>query len=248
MAFEQSHLLVAEAVFAVILNIWFLYKYWNRIMVLIRNKQMIYSLLFSISQAAVGGMIYVNMTYFSSKRMLKHYQQVEQENPNSICLNHLSDIFLDVIPDEDEDGYELLIGDHFPFYSLFLLCCFGVASCHLDIINTSVFIFACTMVLNSIAEQVTILPPSVGYARCKRRYGVTSAEDFSYTFGLAGTCAGLMWSGHTANVALMANGLSHALSRELVVWRRVMDKRFLFIRVHTYWIIIQSTSSWGCAS
>lgn len=238
MAFDATVWWIIEIVFLSVTMPPIAWKFRARIKELYRQKEAFFCLCI-IGVYGIGMLfIYNLLTYFSSKAMLDFYQKVKDGDPDSNCLNHMNDIILNLITPLTEDDWSLVVGDGIPVFYIGVFVCVSLAACHLDILNSHIVILSITLVLNLIAEHATALAPSVGFQRCIDRYGVERAEDFKFAIGATGTCAGLMWSGHTANTIFVTNGLSHTVAREWKAYGRIQNKRIAFIRVHSYIVFL----------
>ncbi|CAD7926757.1 unnamed protein product [Amoebophrya sp. A120] len=122
--------------------------------------------------------------------------------------SHLPDVFLDFIDKPSVDNWKTYCGDAMPYLTvLFGLAYLFLADLACDLV-VAANVFAASWVFNGIAENVTILPSSFGYERCLDRNGINHGDDHKYQWSnTTGSCAAMMWSGHTFVTYLACWGL-----------------------------------------
>eukprot|EP00391_Amoebophrya_sp_Ameob2_P008746 CAMPEP_0178992762 /NCGR_PEP_ID=MMETSP0795-20121207/6300_1 /TAXON_ID=88552 /ORGANISM="Amoebophrya sp., Strain Ameob2" /LENGTH=538 /DNA_ID=CAMNT_0020684691 /DNA_START=341 /DNA_END=1957 /DNA_ORIENTATION=+ len=129
--------------------------------------------------------------------MEHHYDQLTNW-PASIRWNHLPDVFLDIIHAPAEDGILTILGDTIPYAGCFLGVLYLFLYDHVTELVMCGNLFAVHWIFNGIAENVTILPTSYGFERCLARSNMELGDKHQYAVAnTTGSCAAMMWSGHT---------------------------------------------------
>ncbi|CAD7938959.1 unnamed protein product [Amoebophrya sp. A25] len=117
--------------------------------------------------------------------------------------SHLPDMFLDMIPKPPEDNWKTVVGDVLPYLGCVVGVPYLAVMDYFVVLCTAAHIWASHWVLNGIAENTTTLPSSFGYERCLKKSGIEHGDDHTYAVAnTTGSCAAMMWSGHTFTVIL----------------------------------------------
>mmetsp|Transcript_47221 Transcript_47221/g.92139 ORF Transcript_47221/g.92139 Transcript_47221/m.92139 type:complete len:355 (-) Transcript_47221:13-1077(-) len=70
------------------------------------------------------------------------------------------------------------------------------------------------VLLNSVAENITVLPSSYGYDRCLAYLDIEDSSELTFGITPTGSCAAMIWSGHIVNMLIPAHVLGCALEED----------------------------------
>lgn len=152
-------------------------------------------------------LVYMTVSYFPNHA----YLEWAALRLGNCSVGHLPDLVLD-LHGMNEPNWLTQVGDALPG----ILMVVGVAlcgySCNLTLwalfFNTQSFIIA----LNCAVEQVTMMPSSYGYKRCLTYMGIHGPAEDKFSLNPAGSCAAMLWSGHTFHTLLGIFTICTALS------------------------------------
>jgi len=220
----------------------------QKIFLLLTNVQAIKSLLFNVVEIVVSMLIYAIMGYFANWRYLEWSSELSQEITGSggpVIEKPLWDAILSQIPELNEDNALVPIGDWFCFGSMGITTLYCLQNLYVDLLNQFAFMISVLIVANMVVENVTVMPSSYGRERCLDFLGLTEETWRSYSFSIApsGTCAAMMWSGHTVNTVLAGYIFCTALERKYAkvkkVWKRSRTSVSGKVLVVYLWGVIQ---------
>lgn len=130
---------------------------------------------------------------------------------------HLPDMLLDLHPNLPKiQNVELLvrISDLVP--TTMICICLVLSFAKRDLANANALTIAQSIMylLNMVAENITVLPSSYGYRHCLAYLQINNSSDAVGGFSLSntklsGSCAAMIWSGHTVGTIL---GIYYLLS------------------------------------
>jgi len=179
----------------------------KRILLFITHTQARKTILFNVFELISCMFIYMVMGYFANRRYL------EWSSEGSILP--LWDVILVQIPKLNEHNELQWIADWFVYMTLFIPVVYCFFYVYVDLLNHLAFM-VCVLILNNmVVENVTVMPSSYGRERCLEFLGLTESnwQTYSFTFSPSGTCAAMMWSGHTVHSILGAYTLLTAMER-----------------------------------
>lgn len=147
---------------------------------------------------------YMTLSYFPNQEYL-----LWAENRTG-CREHLPDIFLDMHGMNEANWVTIMsdLASALPLVVAGLLCVVKKdALWWARMFNIQSFM----MVFNTIAEQVTVMPSSYGYGRCLTYLGISGPAENTFNINPTGSCAAMLWSGHTFHCMLGVYVLSQVL-------------------------------------
>jgi len=161
---------------------------------------------------AILNLIYQIAAYFPGKRYL-----VWMESQPACWSNNtrLPDLLLDLpFTGISEDDAWTPISDTFPAVLLVLTALYIIIRGHYVIANRLFLTQGFLILLNTLVENGTTIPSSYGYDRCVRYLGITDSRDVNFGVNLTGSCAAMIWSGHTMHTLLAAYMLGKGLEKD----------------------------------
>jgi len=191
---------------------------FQKIKFLVTNKQAMLSLIFNLVVVIICNFVYLLAGFFANKRYLTHTAPLA--NASQECNEKIGaplwDVVLNIMPDHLNIATGLTsVADAVPMVCLGFGVVYSAIYCYVDIINHVTFMTNFLILGNLIAENVTVLPSSYGRERCLRFINFTEETVDKYEFGFnpTGTCAAMVWSGHTVHTMLGVYALFTALER-----------------------------------
>jgi hypothetical protein len=151
----------------------------------------------------VCNITYMLISFFPNRRYLEWVVAQRQMSPACWPNNtRLSDLLLDAVhggsfPGPLETDAYTPLSDTFPTVCLAISVLYILFRGRYIIINRFFLTQGFMIILNTIVENVTTLPSSYGYDRCIAYLGVDGPEDVTIGLNLMGSCAAMIWSGHT---------------------------------------------------
>lgn len=142
--------------------------------------------------------LYQALAYFPNH---KYLLWASRHSDGHSCREHLPDLFLDAWG-TNEVNWITQFADTLPIISLgaAAMVCLSTKDsklwgrlCHLQ---------GFMLLLNGIAENSTTIPSSYGYDRCLDYMGISGPEEDKWSINLTGSCAAMLWSGHTFHFML----------------------------------------------
>jgi len=217
-------------------SILFLVVYHKRFWNAFRDWKIARCYLLSMFVMIVCGAIYM----LGSAGTDSHYLQWAFARKDHILNDRLGgrlpDRLLDLIPMVD-DTYIVPIYDSFPTVLAIVAAIMGCIMVYPAEFNHLVFCVGPMLLFNSIVENVTMMPASLGWKICKQRYysNINSVSDLTLSnMNPMGGCASMMWSGHCWHTAVGIWIILSIAEKEWEAVARITKKRFLGITVKMY--------------
>jgi len=187
----------------------------KRIALLLTNSQALKSLLFNVVELGLSMFCYQLVGYFANWRYLEWSSENVVSSGDSGIEKPLWDVILTQIPELNESNALRPLADWFCYASVAVATFYCLFHLYVDLLNHLAFMISVLILCNMVVENVTVMPSSYGRARCLEFLGLTEENWRSYAFGISpsGTCAAMMWSGHTVHTLLAAYTFVTALER-----------------------------------
>lgn len=144
--------------------------------------------------------IAVNLAYMLEAYFPNH-RYLEWANNSTAGRHHLPDLIFD-LHSMNEPNWVTVISDAAPGVLLGLAGVLCLLRCDSLLWARLFHLQALFMFLNGIAENVTILPATYGYQRCIAYMHISGPEEDSFGLKPTGSCAAMIWSGHTFHTVL----------------------------------------------
>jgi len=168
------------------------------------ERDFVRSAAFNMVQVAVCVFGYYAASNITTASYLQWAEKLNGSNESNPLKQSLPDIYLDYISPDEAQTVILFVADGVPGLLLFVGAFLSLGFRYMDLFNFFCWLLSVSTVGKGISEVLTTLPASMGYDHC-----VTEILDLQKTdeaskfrkFGInpAGTCADMIWSGHTAN-------------------------------------------------
>jgi len=143
------------------------------------------------------------------------------------------------------------ISDYFPVLITFTCLVYLVCRQKYVLANRLMLTQSFLVLLNSVAENITVLPSSYGYDRCLKYLEIEDSSELAFGITPTGSCVAMIWSGHIVNMLIPAHVLGCALEEDY--WKGqgrricricgvVKPKTFLmvFLGLIETWILLAS--------
>uniref|UniRef100_A0A7S1BH40 Sphingomyelin synthase-like domain-containing protein n=1 Tax=Corethron hystrix TaxID=216773 RepID=A0A7S1BH40_9STRA len=212
----------------------------------ISMKTKVLAVTIPLTTCLVSNFIYMSMSGFAQRTYLEFVEQDLEFWAND---KRLPDIILDAFESSGWYSKKSLlvwttVSDAFPA-ALFAVCaCYLIWNGHYVTINRCLLTQSFLMLLNSLAENLTILPSSYGYDRCLEYLNITSSSDLpDYSFSPTGSCAAMIWSGHCVHTLIAAHMLGCAWAEDHpttgfpVIGKYIPNRVFNVIKPKTFLLI-----------
>lgn len=158
------------------------------------------SLLVMALYVTIASVVYVAFSNVSNRAYLVWAERTQM-------LGRLADMVLDLPPVVPHGAWAMHVSNAIPQAAV--VACVLACALARDLVTLNMLCVAQALayLLNAVSENVTIVPSSYGYARCLDYLGVRGSGDLAAglslsNFQLNGSCAAMMWSGHTTTTML----------------------------------------------
>jgi len=171
---------------------------------------------FAVMTCNLCVLIYVCFGQFTNKHYLQHYHTTAT-CPAS-CHERLPDLVLDW-PTAPLSSFSTrmirFLSNQIPCSLLMLGTFSGVILNQKEALNHTAGMIAFLILANLIAENVTTMPASIGWNRCQKELGGKSmVDEYKFQFSVYGSCAEMMWSGHTVHTMLSTHLIVTIIEQE----------------------------------
>lgn len=179
-------------------------------------------LIIGVALVAMSSALY---TLFFAKITIKKFTKYMRDHEKEIYADKaggaIPDVILDYLRDIRPETETALSGVTDGIASYFMLSpiMFGILLDQMDLFSMFAFTYAPMIVLNTFVETATIIPSSMGYARC-RSSDLLWGKDVDEIIAnvpageLNGSQASMLWSGHTINAMFGAWFTASMFERE----------------------------------
>jgi hypothetical protein len=116
--------------------------------------------------------------------------------------DNLPDLVLDMHQKNPNKSWVTYAADGIAITAVLLCVTCCAYKRNLLILNTFCVAQCLYYILNIVAENVTIIPSSYGYERCIEYLDIHNSHDLTHSMHWTGSCAAMMWSGHTAQTII----------------------------------------------
>jgi len=229
---DQNIITIIVSVCAIIQIAILLPMYYKRFLGSMKHTPTLKAIAFCIMYYVICGAIYVIGGSFTARKYAQYAFDRDKYQRNDPLGGRLPDRILDVF-NVAEDSNLVMVADAVAFVFPLAATISCLILVHTDLLNVMVFQVSVLIVANAIAENVTMLPASIGWKRCKHRSysDWTSIDDWAFGIGGVGGCASMMWSGHTVHSILPAFCLFSSLEREFGIVARLTKPKFICLPV-----------------
>lgn len=163
----------------------------------IQQKRTALAILVMAAYVALAALIYSSLSNLANRAYLVWAEQTQTFAP-------LPDLFLNHAP---SNQWTMHAANALPIVAVTSCILACLCARKIDILNFFCIAQALSYLFNAVAENVTVLPSSYGYHRCIDYLRITRAADLPVgptleNLNLMGSCAAMIWSGHTVGTML----------------------------------------------
>eukprot|EP00928_Gymnodinium_smaydae_P029533 TRINITY_DN22210_c0_g1_i1.p1 TRINITY_DN22210_c0_g1~~TRINITY_DN22210_c0_g1_i1.p1 ORF type:complete len:313 (+),score=37.82 TRINITY_DN22210_c0_g1_i1:61-999(+) len=171
------------------------------------------AVLVPVGFCAVANIVYQIAAYFPGKKYLDWVES------NMACRGgnfRLPDVLLDANWNtRNESDYWATFADLFPVVVIGSAAIYLCVRARYVILNRCLMTQGILILLNMVVENATLMPSSLGYDRCIDYLGINGSADVHMSLSVMGSCAAMIWSGHTMHTLLGAYMFGKGLELDL---------------------------------
>jgi len=171
-------------------------------------KTRIFAVAWPLFLCLVANVLYQVMSYFPGKR----YLEWMEKQPTCWANNaRLPDFLLDAaFSGISENDIWTPISDTFPTILLVTTFLYLIVRRHYVLLNRTLMTQGFLIFVNGFIENATTLPSSYGHDRCLDYLQIQNSTQVQFGLNLTGSCAAMIWSGHTLHTLLACYMLGKA--------------------------------------